>query len=35
MLVCICIIMRKVFLKPGISIVDYTDKVGEEATNSF
>jgi len=25
----------KGILKPGISIVDYTDKVGEEATNQF
>ncbi len=29
------IIMQRDILKPGISIVDYTDEVGEEATKQF
>ena len=32
MRVYICTILRSRCLKPGISIIDYTDKVGEEAT---
>ena len=31
----ICTILQRHFLKPGITIVDYTDKVGEEATKVF
>jgi Xaa-Pro aminopeptidase len=33
--VCTCTIMQPVYLKPGISIIDYTEKVGDEATVVF
>jgi Xaa-Pro aminopeptidase len=33
--VCICTIMQKALLKPGVTILDYHDKVGEEATQLF